>query len=65
MAAPFALVPGPVNVGVLDWTDNSNVKLYKTIIAFLYSDSDKYYDVSSNQFPDFLNLFSYRADDYV
>ena len=66
MAALFALTPGLVDQReILDWTKNNNVKLYKTVTESLYSDFDKYYDGSPDKLPDFLDLFSYRADNYV
>ena len=60
------MTPGLVDQdGVLNYSDAENVKLYKTATASLYSDTDEYYDGSPDKLPDFLDLLSYRADDYV
>ena len=64
--APFVLTPDLVDQdGVLDYSDAENVKLYKTATASLYPNADEYYDGFSDKLPDFLDLFSHRADDYV
>ena len=64
--ALFVLTPDLVDQdGVLDYSDAENVKLYKATTASLYPNADEYYDGSPDKFPDFLNLLSHRADDYV
>jgi S-adenosylmethionine/arginine decarboxylase-like enzyme len=62
---PFALTPGQASNVVIDYNSSKGIKLYKLATDPLYSKDEDYFDCSSSELKDFLELMEIRAFKYA